>query len=266
MLQTTCMSISRFHNILNDRKNGSITIALNALNALREIPEQSDRKGSLMFNLMMNKRKEMSILVNLGRIGINMINMGYSLHYICDLLIEKLKEDLQKSSINASLATIGCKNFLTISKSEQLLSFFSHLEINTRVFVLKTYKQPEGSQLISSISRMGINCSAINYLQLDKMLEEIDCLIVGSDSVMPSAFSNRIGTMYLIARMISVGKPSYVLTMSLKISDNKYISLLDSRNFELIPNRLITKFCTDIGNIGGKFVYNYLVQKASLSF
>jgi translation initiation factor 2B subunit (eIF-2B alpha/beta/delta family) len=258
------MSIVRLYDILNDRESGSITIALNALNLLKETPEQSHHKNLLIFNLMMTSRKEMSILVNLGEIGINMINKGYSLRYVCNYLIDELRESLQKSLINASLITAQYRNFLTISNSEQLLSFFSNLKRKIHVFVFKTRMQQEGTQLISSLLKMGINCVSINHKQLNKILEEIDCLVVGSDSIMPSVFSNRIGTMFLVTRMVSLKKPSYVLTIKWKVSNNPSIFLFDSKNFDLVPNRLITCFSSDVGNIKGKSVYDFLVRKGSL--
>jgi translation initiation factor 2B subunit (eIF-2B alpha/beta/delta family) len=258
------MSIVKLYDVLNDRKSGSITIALNALKLLKETPAQPYHKNLLMFNLIMTSRREMSILVNLGRMGANMIRKGFSLPYVCNYLIDELRESLQKSLINALLTTAEYRNFLTISNSEQLLSLFSNLERKIRVFVFKTNMQQEGIRLVSSLLKMGIDCVSINYQQLSKILKEIDCLVVGSDSVMPSVFSNRVGTMFLVTRMVSLKKPSYALTIKWKVSDNPSILFFDSKNFDLVPNRLITRFCTDVGNIKGKFVYDFLVPPRNL--
>lgn len=256
-------AIDQLRSILQDKKSGSIMIALNALNFLRKISKEVIDEQSSLFKLIMTERREMSVLFNLGRIGLEMVKSGYSLRYTSNFLVKKLKESLNKSVDNTILATNGYRNFLTISNSEQLRSFFSKIGKKSNVFVFITQEQPEGEELARFLSKIRVNCSLVDLVALKNVLNSIDCLIVGSDSIMKSVFSNRIGTLFLISHMIYTGKPVYAMTVKWKVSACRYLRFFDSKNFDLIPNQLVDLFCTDVGNLSNKNIHHKLEEEIS---
>ncbi|MEM0116957.1 MAG: hypothetical protein QXV32_00705 [Conexivisphaerales archaeon] len=253
--------IRRLSSVLNDRKSGSTAIALNFLNELKRIPERDSSYGLFAFDLMATKRKEMSVLVNLGKTGSGMIEKGYSLNYVCDYLINMLTEGTLKSSLYATKKLSGYVSFLTLSDSEQIRTLFLQMNKNIRVFIFKTKFQLEGCNLGKFISKIGIKHYFIGVQKLNEVLDKVECLVTGSDAVMPHIFSNRSGTMFLVTRMFLINKPSYVLTTRLKFTNNQYYTFFDSKNFDLIPNRFVTTFFSDIGSINGTSIYKALTTQ-----
>lgn len=160
----------------------------------------------------------------------------------------------------------GCNTILSISNSKtvyEILHRLKHDNPSLKVIVCESRPQNEGRLLAKQLSDKKINVEFITEAMLFASLKEIDCALVGADSILGNgSVVNKIGSGVVAALCKSYKKPFYVAADITKISNkntfkqtkmppeeiwrhnNKNITI-NNYYFEEIEKRFITKIFTD---------------------
>jgi translation initiation factor 2B subunit (eIF-2B alpha/beta/delta family) len=240
--------------VLQDRSHGSLHIAKNALRLAKLALERGENPRHV-FSLF-KKRSEMAILVNLERLASKALSKERDVTHIVDrLILELSKSELE--FLNNARSFFKDSRVLTMSDSEQLRALFYEVEFE-RVYVLKSEPGGEGENLHHHLSQKGVSATLLPDLALFHALRKCDCAIVGSDSVTPRFFVNKLGTRTLAELATLLKKPLYVCTLSWKALPR----VTKKRLFESVPNSRCAAFVSDTG-VHKKDVYEKLRQRLS---
>jgi translation initiation factor 2B subunit (eIF-2B alpha/beta/delta family) len=247
--------------ILDDKQKGSTAIALDALTLIRKKVPLTSSDFAIFLRIIGTRRPEMVVLRNIAEIGTIMLRNNSEPSTICRIITNELKRSVSEASSNGARLITETTAFLTLSNSEQLVSFFLSIQDRVfRVYVLECEPFLESRLLVKSLVDHGIRAEAISASRIWLALRRVNCFVSGSDSIGRYAFLNRSGTSEVAKATRAKGIPFYVLTTKWKLEPN--IGAFQRRSsdgiFESIPNKLVTKFVTDVGNLNSSSVHHKL--------
>jgi translation initiation factor 2B subunit (eIF-2B alpha/beta/delta family) len=247
--------------ILDDKQKGSTAIALDALTLIQKKVPLTSSDFAIFLRIIGTRRPEMVVLRNIAEIGTIMLRNNSEPSTICRIITNELKRSVSEASSNGARLITETTAFLTLSNSEQLVSFFLSIQDRVfRVYVLECEPFLESRLLVKSLVDHGIRAEAISASRIWLALRRVNCFVSGSDSIGRYAFLNRSGTSEVAKATRAKGIPFYVLTTKWKLEPN--IGAFQRRSsdgiFESIPNKLVTKFVTDVGNLNSSSVHHKL--------
>ncbi|HSV41826.1 MAG TPA: hypothetical protein VLH13_00270 [Methanomassiliicoccales archaeon] len=116
---------------------------------------------------------------------------------------------------------------LTLSYSSTVMSTLFRLkqENDLHVFVCESLPLGEGRQTVAKLKKHNIDAKLIMDAMMGSVIEEVDCCLVGADAVTPDGVINKVGTRALAATCMTAGKPFFVLTSELKITEMDRLNL-----------------------------------------
>lgn len=247
-------------SIRNDFRNGSMTIAKNAVVGLFSFVTncgqiQKDKIFSLISELKRAKPTMVALRNTLKLIEKSILNYGINkIHSILEDVLEQI-ENSTKIVVENAVQYIR-NNFdrkslsiATTSYSSTCLKFFSELGKQKSIEILilaSRWKEYDYSKaLFEKCQELGLKANILELNELSKMFSTIDFAITGADCVCPAkGIVNGIPTESLAQMCFRVGIPFFVVAESLKFSS---FCTLDE-GFEFIPFQLIQRVFSDSEN------------------
>ncbi len=180
-------------------------------------------------------RKAMAPVVKLGRI----LKAGnYSLKWMMDRL-EKWRS-LEFLFMERGKTFKG--KAITISNSTEVLWFLAGAGFD-KVYVMRSLPGGEGKVMCGRLLEKGIVAELVDDVCIGRLAREVDCAVVGADTVLDDGWINKVGTLPLCITARYFGKDVLVVADTFKFVDVWDVDLGDM--FEFVPVDLASWFITE---------------------
>ncbi|MFP4001082.1 MAG: hypothetical protein ACLFU5_04190 [Thermoplasmata archaeon] len=207
------MTFHRPEEIIEDDEKGASELLEGVIASIERL-EEKDIKDYL--EKLVRKRYTMTPLVNLANNVFISMDKGRDI----EREIQALKYSFLSLRAEAAeemkrvLREKGKKKVLTLSRSSTVLQILSEVE---KAVVLESRPMKEGRKVAEYLSGKGVNVEYWIDAGLCKALKNVDCAVIGADSISTDGFLNKIGSRPLAVISEEVGKDLYVVADSSKI-------------------------------------------------
>jgi len=211
------MTFRSAKEIVKDNRKGAAELLEDVVESIQNL--KRDEIESYLTTLIIG-RYSMSPLVNLA----NRIFLSLELEKEIDLIAQDLEEEFlskKEKAVDNMKRLLENKNYtiiLTHSYSSTVVQSLSSVE---KVKVLESRPKREGRKTARKLSTKGTKVEYWVDAGMCKALENVDCVVVGADTISNKSFLNKIGTRALAIVSNSVEKKLYVVADTTKILPSK---------------------------------------------
>jgi len=211
------MTFRRAEEVVKDNEKGASELLEDVVISIQQIDE--DKIENYLETLVKN-RYSMTPLLNLANKVFLSLERGKEI----DSIIENLEEDFLSRKAKAVtnmkrfLKKKNYTNILTHSYSSTVLESISSVN---KVKVLESRPKKEGRITARKLSKKGIEVEYWIDAAMYKALKNVDCAIVGADTISKEGFLNKIGTTPLALISDSLDLSLYVVADTSKVLSSK---------------------------------------------
>jgi len=203
--------------IAKDNNKGAAELLADVIESIKKI-EEDEIEGYLETLVM--KRYSMTPLVNLAnKIFLSLErgeDIGSKIEDIEDDFLSRI--DLVVTETRDFIKNKNYNKILTLSYSSTVVKALSNIG---KVKVLESRPKMEGRKTAKKLAKKGNEVEYWVDAGMCKPLENVDCVMVGADTISKKGFLNKIGTRPLAIVSKSLGKKFYVVADSSKILSSK---------------------------------------------
>ncbi len=167
---------------------------------------------------------------------------------LTDKLIMKIERSIPKIGENLLKVLPASLKILTHSNSSTVIRTLRYIKDKVKIQeIICTDSEPggEGKKTEKDFKKYGFNVRKIPDTHIVRALEEANIILIGADAIYSDGFYNKVGTKIILMLAQNLGVKSFLLSSTLKISDNlKHLSL-DNYYFESVPSKLIDCIITE---------------------
>jgi len=169
---------------------------------------------------------------------------------IIDKLILKIEGAIPKISENLLKILPKDLKILTHSNSSTVIRTLKNIKdkVNIKkIICTDSYPGEEGKKTEKDLKKYDFEVERIPDTHVIRALEEVNGVFIGADAIYEDGFYNKVGTRIILTLSQEFGVKSYLLSSTLKISDNLKHLKLDDYYFESIPLELVDCIVTEEG-------------------
>lgn len=167
---------------------------------------------------------------------------------LTDKLIMKIEQSIPKIGDNLLKVLPPDSKILTHSNSSTVIRTLRYIKEKVNIKeIICTDSEPggEGKKTEKDLKKYGFEVKRIPDTHIVRVLEEVNTILIGADAIYGEGFYNKVGTKTILMLAPDFGVKSFLLSSTLKISDNlKHLSL-DDHYFESVPAKLVDCIITE---------------------
>ncbi len=207
------MTYRSAEEIVSDNRKGAAELLEDVVRSIKKLEKEEIK--SYLKKLVIN-RYSITPLVDLA----NKIFLFLEQEEDIDSILEDLDDDFSARKREAAIKMnrlIGDKNYtdvLTLSYSSTVIQSLSSVK---KVKVLESRPNREGRKTAKKMSKRGIEVEYWVDAGMCRALENVDCVVVGADTISKKGFLNKVGTKPLAIISKTLEKEFYVVADTSKI-------------------------------------------------
>lgn len=169
---------------------------------------------------------------------------------LTDKLILKIESSIPKIGENLLKVLPSELKILTHSNSSTVVRTLRYIKDKVNIKeIICTDSEPggEGKKTEKDLKRYDFEVKRIPDTHIARALEEVNAIMIGADAIYGDGFYNKVGTRIILLLSQNFGVKSFLLSSTLKISENLKHLKLDDYYFESIPIELVDCIVTEEG-------------------
>ncbi len=207
------MTFRTAEEIISDREKGASELLEDVFESIRRMEEEDMIK---FLEKLVKRRYSITPLVNLS----NRIFLSIEKKNDIEKEIDELKQEFyswKNEAVREMKRLLERKKkdkILTLSRSSTVIRSLSEVE---KVVVLESRPLKEGRVTAKRLMEKGVDVDYWIDAGMCKAIEEVDCVVVGADTISIKGFLNKIGSKALAIVSENFGKKFFVVSDSSKI-------------------------------------------------
>lgn len=242
----------------NDAKNGSVQIALNALDILFlsiKRFKRAEETGQIetVADMLIHAKPTMSAVKNIIEAAMYGLS-NISNYEDFPLVVEKIKLNIEKASLICRQTALNeifseknkVLNIFTCSYSGSVLNFFKYAKISGKKFKVSALNSAwnsisYGGIMVLECKNNEIKAEIIDDNNIEASVAEADVVLCGADKILAGGSAVNGYPSENVAAAARGQTPFYIIAESFKYSENYYAE----DGYEYVPKELISAIFTD---------------------